>query len=87
MYNLSVDEISMVDGGGDGGSSNKNYSGYPAKNGSYNKPSQGSLSPSCVGGALAGFLGGVMTGGLLGGAVGLNGGAYAGGCYNGNGGY
>ena len=87
MYNLSVDEISMVDGGGDGGSSSNSYSGYPASNGSYNKPSQGLFSPTCVGTALAATISGAMTGGALGAAVGFNSGAYAGGCYNGNGGY
>ncbi|MFA0084610.1 hypothetical protein [Vibrio sp. 10N.261.51.F12] len=87
MYNLSANEISMVDGGGDGGSSSKNYSGYPASSGSYNKPSQGPFSSTCVGATLAGAIGGIMTGNLINGAVGANSGAYAGGCYNGSGGY
>ncbi|AUI87928.1 hypothetical protein BS333_16195 [Vibrio azureus] len=66
MYNLSIDEISMVDGGGDG-----NSSGYPASPGS-NRPMSQTQGAATVGAAAAwaGAFAGCMaaTGGL--GAIG-----------------
>ncbi|MGY3686419.1 hypothetical protein ACXAAV_07075 [Vibrio coralliilyticus] len=66
MYNLSVDEISMVDGGGDG-----NSSGYPASPGSNRPMSQTkgaatAASAAAWAGAFAGCM--AATGGL--GAIG-----------------
>lgn len=90
MYNLTEDEVLLVDGGGDGGrggASNQRSSGYPASKGTYNRPGYGPLSPNCVGSTLAGAIGGYMTGGPLGGLVGANMGSYSGGCFNGRGGY
>ena len=64
MYNLSVDEISMVDGGGDG-----NSSGYPASPGNNGQMSQtqgAATAAATWAGAFAGCV--AMTGGL--GAIG-----------------
>ncbi|MGR5069397.1 MULTISPECIES: hypothetical protein [Vibrio] len=68
MYNLSVDEISMVYGGGDG-----NSSGYPASPSAVkqqaNSPSQG-CAQAVAGGAITGALNGGLSGGLGGAVVG-----------------
>ncbi|EGR1061470.1 TPA: hypothetical protein ACYHOF_000194 [Vibrio cholerae] len=79
MYNLSIDEISMVDGGGDG-------SGYPASNGSYSQPSKGYFSSNCIGNVIAGAVMGA-SGGVGWAAMGAAAGAYTGQCFNGKGGY
>ncbi|MFC5078489.1 hypothetical protein VTH8203_04015 [Vibrio thalassae] len=73
MYNLSADEISMVDGGGDG-----NSSGYPA---SPSAVAQQANSPSrACGQAIAtGAVVNGMAGGYMGGLKGAVAGAVAGG--------
>ncbi|MGV1720374.1 hypothetical protein [Vibrio furnissii] len=84
MYNLSVDEISMVDGGGDGAySGNGSYN--PSNSTNYGGQGGGKIgnpntaSPSCTGGVLTGALSGAAGGAMAGGPVGALGGAIIGG--------
>ena len=64
MYNLSVDEISMIDGGGDG-----NSSGYPASPSAV-KQQASSPTRGCAQAIAGGMITGAFNGGLSGGAPG-----------------
>ncbi|HAT8492271.1 TPA: hypothetical protein RQK84_003282 [Vibrio vulnificus] len=71
MYNLSVDEISMVDGGGDGGSNGmRNYgngnnpAGYPASQSAVNQQAS-SPNNGCVTAVTMGMVGGLIGAGAI----------------------